>query len=67
MARVYFFSDEAGNFHFSNSSGVSKYFILGTVTTTNPARVGDLIDLRRDLAWDGAGLEICFRAAEVVT
>jgi hypothetical protein len=62
--RVYVFSDEAGNFDFSKRPGASKYFILGTVTTTDPGSLAALIDLRRDLAWDGAGLESCFHAAE---
>lgn len=64
MARVYVFADEAGNFDFSRHGGASKYFILGTMTLGDPAVGVRLLDLRRDLAWRGHGLEGSFHAAK---
>jgi hypothetical protein len=64
MARKYLFADESGNFDFSRGQGASKYFILATMTTGD-CRVGDdLLKLRRELAWQGKGLETQFHAAE---
>ena len=50
----------------ATSTSVVRKPILhpGTVTTTKPARVGERIELRRELARDGAGLESCFHTAE---
>jgi hypothetical protein len=64
MARRYLFADEAGNFDFSLRSGATKYFILGTVALADPAIGEQLLTLRRELAWQGVGLEACFHAAE---
>lgn len=64
MPRVYLFADEAGNFDFRNRSGASRFFIVGTVTLGNPAVGNDLIELRRELAWQGVGLESSFHASE---
>ncbi len=53
MNRIYVFADEAGNFDFSAGRGASRYFILTTVTMGEFA-VGDaLLELRRQLAWEG--------------
>jgi hypothetical protein len=64
VAQVYLFSDEAGNFDFKRGSGASKYFIIGTVVMDDTSVGTDLMDLRRDLAWQGVGLESCFHATE---
>lgn len=53
MARVHVFADEAGNFDFSSKVGASQFFILTTVTMED-FRAGDaLLELRRQLAWEG--------------
>jgi hypothetical protein len=53
MSRLFIFADEAGCFTFNRNQNVSKYFILCTVVLED-CRVGtDLLDLRRQLAWDG--------------
>jgi hypothetical protein len=53
MSRVHVFADEAGNFDFSTHRGASRYFILTTVTMGD-WRAGDaLLNLRRQLAWEG--------------
>ncbi|MDQ4124583.1 MAG: DUF3800 domain-containing protein [Actinomycetota bacterium] len=64
MARVYVFADEAGNFDFSRNRGASRYFILGTMTVADPALGTRLLDLRRELAWRGHGLETSFHAVK---
>ena len=57
MARVYVFSDEAGNFDFSLNLGATRWSILGSVTIHDPS-IGDrLIALRRELAWQGVALD----------
>ena len=64
VARVYLFADEAGNFDFRRRQGATAYFIVGTVTMSDTQVGNDLIDLRRELAWQGVGLESCFHATE---
>jgi hypothetical protein len=62
LARVYVFADEAGNFDFSRKQGASRYFILGTMTVSDPSLGTRLLDLRHELAWRGHGLETSFHA-----
>lgn len=64
MARVHVFSDEAGNFDFKAAPGATRYFILGTVTIRDLQLGTQLQDLRRELAWQGVGLESSFHATE---
>jgi hypothetical protein len=47
------FADEAGDFEFVKKQNVSKYFILCTVSMESCEVAKDLLDLRRELAWDG--------------
>lgn len=50
------FADESGDFGCRRAPGVSRYFILTTVTLAD-CTVGDsLLALRRRLAWEGHGL-----------
>lgn len=64
MARKYIFADESGNFDFNRKPGASRYFILTTITCDS-YKVGDaLLNLRRDLAWQGLGLNSEFHATE---
>jgi hypothetical protein len=62
--RLYLFADEAGNFDFSLGRSASRYFILGSVTVDTTQIGTDLLALRRELAWDGYGLESAFHATE---
>jgi hypothetical protein len=62
MARINVFADESGNFDFSRKAGASRYFILTTITCESYS-VGDaLLKLRRDMAWDGLGLDSDYHA-----
>lgn len=62
MARVSIFADESGNFDFSLRPGASRYFILTTVACADYS-VGDaLLQLRRQLAWEGLGVNSEFHA-----
>lgn len=63
MARLFIFADECGNFDFSHGPDASKYFILATVTATDCAVGRALLDLRRELAWEGLGLGTEFHAS----
>jgi hypothetical protein len=57
MSRVFVFADEAGNFDFSRRAGASKYFILVTITLPDCSAGLALLELRRELAWEGMGLD----------
>ncbi len=65
MPRKYIFADEAGNFDFrpaNRAKGISRYFILTTVTLDDCAIGHALLDLRRELAWEGLPLKSHFHA-----
>lgn len=62
MSRVHVFGDEAGDLAFkAPSEGISRYFIIGTVTLDDCSIGSEILDLRRELAWDGSHLD-CFHA-----
>jgi hypothetical protein len=52
MARVYVFADEAGDLVFKHGPGISRYFIIGTVTMADTAIGTEIVNLRRELAWN---------------
>ena len=60
--RTYLYADESGNLDFSMNDGASRYFILTTVALNSHAIVADLLDLRRELAWEGVELPQGFHA-----
>ena len=60
--RAYVYGDESGNFDFSDQEGASRYFILTTVVVASHAIEADLMDLRRQLAWEGEPLASGFHA-----
>ena len=60
--RKYIYADEAGNFDFSNKSGASQYFILTTVLIEDHQIESELLDLRRELVWEGYNLPGPFHA-----
>jgi len=62
VARVFVFADECGNFDFSNNQGASKYFILTTIALPDCSVGQALLSLRRELAWEGIGLNNEFHA-----
>jgi hypothetical protein len=55
MSDLFVFADEAGNFDFSRNVGASRYFILTTVTLTDPLAGAELLRLRHRLLAEGAG------------
>jgi hypothetical protein len=57
MARKYVFADECGNFDFSTGKSASKYFILVSVTLSDCSVGYRLLELRRELAHRGIGLD----------
>jgi hypothetical protein len=58
MARVYVFGDEGGDLVFARKPSVSRYFIIGTVTMGDCSVGNKLLELRRELAWQGTQLEM---------
>jgi hypothetical protein len=64
MARKAVFVDEAGNFDFTRSPGASRYFILTSVSLDDFEAGVALLELRRELAWEGVDLAGHFRATE---
>jgi hypothetical protein len=63
MTRLYIFADEAGDFAFKRGPNISRYFIVCTTTTHSSAAANALLDLRRELAWEGAKLGGSFHAS----
>jgi len=62
MSRVYVYGDEAGDLAFKPpTQGISRYFIIGTVTLDDHSIGSELLELRRELAWNGLHLD-CFHA-----
>lgn len=65
--RNYIYADESGNFYFSDDTKASRYFILTTVAVSEHTAETDLMDLRRELAWEGwPGVQLrnAFHAAD---
>jgi hypothetical protein len=64
VALRYIFADEAGDFEFARKPNVSRYFIVCTVCL-DACHVGaKLLELRRELAWQGYPLGDYFHASE---
>ncbi|MBI5284432.1 MAG: DUF3800 domain-containing protein [Chloroflexi bacterium] len=57
VARVHIYADEAGNFDFSRGQSASRYFILTTVVLEDHGVCNELLDLRRELVWQGQQLK----------
>jgi Protein of unknown function (DUF3800) len=58
MSRVHVFGDEAGDLVFKPAgNGISKHFIIGTVTMDDCSISDELIALRREFAWNGLQLD----------
>ncbi|WP_430444072.1 DUF3800 domain-containing protein [Sphingorhabdus contaminans] len=64
MPDKFLFADEAGCFTFNRGKNVSKYFILCTVSMDDCSLASDLLDLRRELAWNEKPLGEYFHASE---
>ena len=62
--RKYLYADESGDFEFSNYHRASRYFILTTVLVEDHGIELALLDLRRELAWDGIKLPREFHATQ---
>ena len=61
--RTYLYADESGNFDFSRNPGASRFFLLTTVIIQNDSEVeSELLELRRELAWEGVELRDGFHA-----
>src|SRR6185436_14965321 len=63
MARIHVFADESGDFDFSRTPGASRYFTVTTMVAGDFGVGAALADLRRNLAWEGQGLNSEFHAA----
>jgi Protein of unknown function (DUF3800) len=65
MATVHVYGDEGGDLTFKPpGNGVSRYFLIGTVTLGADCSIGDrLLALRREIAWEGLSLDQ-FHAAD---
>ena len=62
MGRVHLFADESGNLDFSPAG--SRYFILTTIAVDGFALGDALLNLRRELSWEGVDLTGPFHATE---
>ena len=61
--RKYIYADEAGNFDFSSNRGATRYFILTTVLVEDHQIEMEMLDLRRELVWEGYNLPGPFHAS----
>ncbi|HVQ58007.1 MAG TPA: DUF3800 domain-containing protein [Solirubrobacterales bacterium] len=58
MSRVHVFGDEAGDLVFKPAGGgVSRYFMIGTITVDDCSIGEKILTLRRELAWEGLFLD----------
>jgi hypothetical protein len=57
MSRVYVSIDEAGDFMFERKPGASHYFVIGSTTMADCSVGQELLDLCRELLWEGTVLE----------
>ncbi len=64
MARRYLFADEAGDFNFSRNPRASKYFIVCYIALDSCSVGADMLELRRELIWDGYPVGGYFHATE---
>lgn len=60
--RTYIYADESGNFDFSRNAGATRYFLLTTVVINDHSIEPELLELRRELAWEGVALSGGFHA-----
>ena len=60
--RTYIYADESGNFDFSRNVGATRYFLLTTVVIDDHSVESELLELRRELAWEGVELRDGFHA-----
>ena len=60
--RTYLYADESGNFDFSRNAGASRYFLITTVVINDHSVESELLELRRELAWQGVELSGSFHA-----
>ncbi len=58
MSRLHVFGDEAGDLVFKTpGNGVSRYFMIGTITLEDCSVGEKFLALRRELAWEGTLLD----------
>jgi hypothetical protein len=58
MSRLHVFGDEAGDLVFKEpGNGISRYFMIGTVTLADCSVGEKFLALRRELAWEGVLLD----------
>ena len=60
--RTYIYADESGNFDFSRNAGATRYFLLTTVVINDHSVESELLELRRELAWEGVEIRRGFHA-----
>jgi Protein of unknown function (DUF3800) len=60
MPRRYIFADESGDLTFARGPNISSHFIVCTVTMESFEVASALLDLQRQLAWDGKPLKDYF-------
>ena len=60
--RTYIYADESGNFDFSLNVGATRFFLLTTVVINDHSVESELLELRRELVWEGVELKGGFHA-----
>lgn len=62
MTRRYIFADESGDFTFSRGNNISRHFIVCTITMDACDCGQALLELRREMVWDGLKVGNFFHA-----
>lgn len=62
MSKIYVFADEAGCFSFTRKPNVSRYYVVCTVVMPSCSIGAKILELRRQLVWDGAPVGDYFHA-----
>lgn len=62
--RKYLYADESGDFEFSSYHRASRYFILTTALIDDHSIESAVLNLRRELAWEGIKLPREFHATQ---
>ena len=62
--RTHVYADESGDLTFSRKGNASSYFLLTTVILSDHSVQSELLELRRELAWEGIELRGGFHAAD---
>ena len=63
MPKRFVFADESGCLTFKRNDAVARYFVVCTVSMNTCGVGAALLNLRREMIWEGLPIDDCFHAA----